>query len=200
MLNFEIQSNGTLSETVYEELKNLILTGKIKPGTRVMDVKLAEDFGISRTPIREAIWELENDGLVVNVPRKAVYISKISDNDILNILEVRATLEGLATACAAKHMNGLEIEELQLVSAKFDLAVVDCDIEEMIRIDTEFHHLIAETSRNKYLKDKLGQLQNLVLLFGDIYYKDLKRAEYMVREHKNILYAILKKDETACVK
>ena len=83
MLNFDIQNHRPLREIVYEELKMQILTGKIVPGTRMMEVELAEDMGVSRTPIREAIRKLEKEGLVTIEPRRGayaclLYTSKIS--------------------------------------------------------------------------------------------------------------------------
>ena len=75
MINFEIQSHRPLRELVYEELRNLILSGEIKPGTRMMEIELADSMGVSRTPIREAIRKLEKEGLVTIKPKKRTYIS-----------------------------------------------------------------------------------------------------------------------------
>ena len=88
MLNFDIQNHRPLREIVYEELKMQILTGKIIPGTRMMEVELADDMGVSRTPIREAIRQLEKEGLVTIEPRRGAYASQISVKDMVDILEV----------------------------------------------------------------------------------------------------------------
>ncbi|MEE0182286.1 MAG: GntR family transcriptional regulator, partial [Anaerovoracaceae bacterium] len=101
MLNFDIQNHRPLREIVYEELKMQILTGKIVPGTRMMEVELADDMGVSRTPIREAIRQLEKEGLVTIEPRRGAYASQISVKDMVDILEVRQNLEGLAAFFAA---------------------------------------------------------------------------------------------------
>jgi Transcriptional regulators len=194
MLNFDIQSHRPLREIVYEELRSQILTGVIKPGTRMMEIELADDMGVSRTPIREAIRKLEKEGLVVIEPRKGAYASEVSIKDMVEILEVRANLEGLAAYYAAERMTEQEKKVLRGVSEKFDQAFVDGNMAEMISNDTRFHHLIVESSRNSHLIHMVEQLQELVLRFRYIYYKDFKRAEEMPAEHTRIYKAIAKGD------
>lgn len=191
MLNFDIQSHRPLREIVYEELRNLILTGKIKPGTRMMEIELAEDMGVSRTPIREAIRKLEKEGLVIIEPRKGAYASEVSVKDMEDILEVRANLEGLAAYYAAERMTDAEKKALGETSEKFRAAVEAGDMAEMISNDTRFHHMIVESSKNNHLIHMVEQLQELVLRFRYIYYKDFKRAEEMLPEHKRIYEEIV---------
>lgn len=191
MLNFDIQSHRPLREIVYEELRSLILTGKIKPGTRMMEIELAEDMGVSRTPIREAIRKLEKEGLVVIEPRKGAYASEVSVKDMEDILEVRANLEGLAAYLAAERMTDAEKKALDEIKEKFEQAVDEGNMAEMISNDTKFHHMIVESSRNNHLIHMVEQLQELVLRFRYIYYKDFKRAEDMLPEHKHIFEEIV---------
>lgn len=197
MLNFDIQTHRPLREIVYEELRNLILTGKIRPGTRMMEIELAEDMGVSRTPIREAIRKLEKEGLVVIEPRRGAYASEISLKDMEDILEVRANLEGLAAYLAAERMTSAEKEALREVSQKFGQAVTDGNMADMIAYDTKFHHMIVESSRNNHLIHMVEQLQELVLRFRYIYYKDFKRAEEMLPEHKRIYQEIINGNGTS---
>ena len=191
MLNFDIQSHRPLREIVYEELRSLILTGKIKPGTRMMEIELAEDMGVSRTPIREAIRKLEKEGLVVIEPRKGAYASEVSVKDMEDILEVRANLEGLAAYLAAERMTDAEKTALDEIKEKFQQAVDEGNMAEMMSNDTKFHHMIVESSRNNHLIHMVEQLQELVLRFRYIYYKDFKRAEDMLPEHKRIFEEIV---------
>lgn len=186
MLNFETLSHRPLRELVYEELKSLILTGKIKPGTRLMEVELAEDMGVSRTPIREAIRKLEKEGLVTIEPRRGAYASEVSVKDMEDILEVRANLEGLAAYLAAQRMTPEEKQQLNEIKEKFRQAVVEGDMADMIHHDTRFHRLIVDSSKNNHLIHMVEQLQELVLRFRYIYYKDFRRAEDMIPEHRRI--------------
>jgi len=191
MLNFDIQSHRPLREIVYEELRNLILTGKIRPGTRMMEIELAEDMGVSRTPIREAIRKLEKEGLVIIEPRKGAYASEVYCKDMEAILEVRANLEGLAAYLAAERMTDAEKKALGETKEKFRQAVIEGNMADMISNDTKFHHMIVESSRNNHLIHMVEQLQELVLRFRYIYYKDFKRAEDMLPEHKRIFEEIV---------
>ncbi|MDO4176248.1 MAG: GntR family transcriptional regulator [Bacillota bacterium] len=194
MLNFDIQNHKPLREMVYEELKMQILTGAIIPGTRMMEVELAEEMGVSRTPIREAIRKLEKEGLVTIEPRRGAYASMISTEDMVEILEVRQDLEGLAAFFAAERMQPAQLDELKAVSASYNEAVTRGSMEDMIKFDTRFHRIIVDSCHNKILVQMIEQLQELVLRFRYIYYDNFKRAENMPEEHEAILKAIESKD------
>jgi DNA-binding GntR family transcriptional regulator len=189
MLNIE-NSHRPLREIVYDELKMQILTGQIEPGTRMMEVEMAKEMGVSRTPVREAIRKLEKEGLVTIEPRRGAYASEVSVRDMIEILEVREEIEGLATELAAKRMDDDTKARLYRTADKYGEAVKDNDTGEMIKLDTEFHHIIVEGSSNKILMNVVEQLQELVLRFRYIYYDDFRRAEKMPREHKAIIEGI----------
>lgn len=190
MLNFDIQNHRPLREIVYEELKLLILTGKISPGMRLMEEELAEDMGVSRTPIREAIRKLEKEGLITIEPRRGAYVSQISTKDMVEILEVRQNMEGLAAELAAQRMTDEDKEKLREIAKNYESAVAAGDMTEMIRCDTAFHHIIVEATQNKILIQMVEQLQEMVLRFRYIYYDNFKRAEQMLTEHQAIYEAI----------
>ena len=190
MLNFDIQNHKPLREMVYEELKMQILKGSIIPGTRMMEVELAEEMGVSRTPIREAIRKLEKEGLVTIEPRRGAYASMISTEDMVEILEVRQDLEALAAYFAADRMTEEKMEELREVSNSYNEAVKSGKMEDMIKYDTRLHHIIVESCRNKNLVQMIEQLQELVLRFRYIYYDNFRRAENMPDEHEAIVAAI----------
>jgi DNA-binding GntR family transcriptional regulator len=194
MLNLDIQNHRPLREIVYEELKMQILKGQIVPGTRMMEVEMAEEMGVSRTPIREAIRKLEKEGLVTIEPRKGAYASQISTKDMVDILEVRQNMEGLAAYYAAMRMNDEQKKKLAEISEAYNKAVIENNTPDMIKYDTAFHHLIVEGSGNKMLVHMIEQLQELVLRFRYLYYDDFKRAEKMPREHKVIYDAIFTGD------
>ena len=194
MLNFDIQNHKPLREMVYEELKMQILTGGIIPGTRMMEVELAEEMGVSRTPIREAIRKLEKEGLVTIEPRRGAYASRISTEDMVEILEVRQDLEGLAAELAASRMSPEQMKELKSISENYNRAVEEGDMDSMIKHDTMFHRLIVDSCNNKILVHMVEQLQELVLRFRYIYYDNFRRAEHMPEEHRDIMTAIAEGD------
>lgn len=108
-----------LRDVVFENLREAILEGKLKPGQRLMEVQLAEQLGVSRTPVREAIRKLELEGLVVMLPRKGAYVANMSLKDIMDVLEVRASLEGLAAYLAAERISDEDIKKLKDISEEF---------------------------------------------------------------------------------
>ena len=195
MLNFDIQNHKPLREMVYEELKLQILTGGIVPGTRMMEVELAEEMGVSRTPIREAIRKLEKEGLVTIEPRRGAYASRISTEDMVEILEVRQDLEGLAAFFAASRMSKENLGELRSIAERYNKAVDEGNMQDMIRYDTMFHRKIVDSCNNKILVHMVEQLQEMVLRFRYIYYDNFRRAEHMPAEHSAILEAIADGDE-----
>ncbi len=194
MLNFDLQNHRPLREIVYEELKRQIMIGEIPPGTRMMEVELAEDMGVSRTPIREAIRKLEKEGLVSIEPRRGAYASDISIKDMVDVLEVREFLEGMAAGLAAKKINDEEIETLKKATATYKKAVENGNTEEIIKEDELFHKLIVDCSGNKTLIQMINQVQELALRFRYIYYEDFSRYRNMPYEHQEILDAILSGD------
>ena len=151
---------------------------------------MAEEMGVSRTPIREAIRKLEKEGLVTIEPRRGAYASQISISDMVEILEVRQNMEGLAAYYAATRMAPENKKKLQKIAGKYNEAVIEGDTKEMIHWDTKFHHLIVEGSNNKILVNMVEQLQELVLRFRYLYYDTFKRGEMMPAEHRAIMAAI----------
>lgn len=190
MLEFNLQDHKPLRDMVYEEIKERILMGKITPGTRLMEIELADSMGVSRTPIREAIRKLEKEGLVTIEARRGAYASQISSEDMVAILEVRQNMDGLAAHFAASRATPEQLELLSETFEKFNQAVIDGNTQDMIKYDTKFHKIIVDASHNKVLVQIVEKLQELVLRFRYVYYDDFRRAEKMPAEHKDILEAI----------
>ena len=101
----ELDSYKPLRDIVFEALREAIIAGQLRPGERLMEVQIADELGVSRTPVREAIRKLELEGFVIMVPRKGAYVSDISIKDITDVFEIRRALEGLAVELAARRMT-----------------------------------------------------------------------------------------------
>ena len=190
MLNFDVHNHRPLREIVYDQLKMQILTGHITPGTRMMEVDLADNMGVSRTPVREAIRKLEKEGLVVIEPRRGAYVSDISVKDMVDTLVVREDMEGLAAFLAAQSISGEEIDELEEITAGYSDAIANGVMEDIIRYDEAFHRRIVELSGNRTLMQLFETVQELALRFRYLYYDDFSRYENMPVEHRNIIDAI----------
>ena len=126
---FNINTNEylPLRDVVFNTLRDAILTGKLVPGERLMENQLAEKLGVSRTPVREALRMLELENLVELVPRKGAQVLDMSEKDIINILEVRSALEGLATSVACKKMTKEDLQQLKNMEVDFEKAVAEND-------------------------------------------------------------------------
>ena len=188
-MNIELQNHRPLREIVYEELKKRIMTGAIRPGKRMMEINLAEDMGVSRTPVREAIRKLEREGLVTIEPRKGAYASNISVDDMVGLLIVREDLEGLAAELTAARINDEIIEDLEAITNSYAEAIKNNDTEKMIAFDELFHKHIVAASGNKTLIHFSTMVQELALRFRYLYYDNFSRYENMSSQHHSIIDA-----------
>lgn len=186
-----------LREVIFNTLREAIIVGELKPGERLMEVQLAEKMGVSRTPVREAIRKLELEGLVEMIPRKGAHVADLSVKDIMDVLEVRATLDGLATALSASRITEDEIKELKHVQSQFANYVEKENLQGTIKKDVEFHDIIYRSSRNDKLIQIANNLREQVQRFRVIYLKDYGSPKDIVKEHSEIFEAVLRKDSEA---
>ena len=180
-----------LREVVFENIRKAIIEGVLKPGERLMEIQLSEQLGVSRTPVREAI-RIELEGLVVMLPRKGAYVANISKKDLMDILEVRVGLEGLAAYCATDRMTKDHIKKLETISKELEEAVYKNDVETMLAKDEEFHTLIFEATGNKRLISMMINIWETVYRFRLMYMSDYSSAVNIVDEHKKIIEAFKK--------
>lgn len=186
----QIQGYKPLREIVFETLRQAIVQGDMEPGTRLMEVQLAEKLGVSRTPVREAIRQLELEGLVMMVPRKGAYVAGLSTKDCIEVLEIRAALEGLAAQLAAQKVNHKEIQGLSQAYERFCHYVREKDIQGLIDEDVTFHDIIYSASRNERLIQLISGLREQVQRFRVAYISQFDKASDLVEEHRQILQAI----------
>ena len=108
-----------LRDVVFDTLRQAILDGTLQPGERLMELHLAQQLGVSRTPVREALRKLELEGLVLNIPRRGAVVAQITQKDLEDVLEVRAALEELAVRQACKKISSLQTARLQEAADRF---------------------------------------------------------------------------------
>lgn len=179
-----------LRDLVFEAMREAILSGRLKPGERLMEVQLAEEMGVSRTPVREAIRKLELEGLVVIVPRKGAYVSGFTLKDAAEVFEIRSSLEGLAAALAAERITDDEIALLDEVLKEISAAVAKGDINELVKKDGEFHQILFSASRNDRLTQMINNLKEQIDRFRVQSFTNPTRLQSVLTEHKKILDAI----------
>ena len=184
MLNFDLQNHRPLREIVYEQLKMQILTGKITPGTRMMEVELADEMGVSRTPVREAIRKLEKEGLVTIEPRRGAYASDISVKDMLDTLEVREDLEGLAAALAAERMSEEQIGDLVKITQGYSEAINNSDTEKIIYYDDFSRYENMPVEHREIIDAITSGDAEAARLVADNHVKKLK--DFVVKEGEDV--------------
>lgn len=193
-LELKLDNYKPLREVVFESVRGAIISGVLKPGERLMEVQLAEKLGVSRTPIREAIRKLELEGLVIMMPRKGAYVADLSIKDITDVLEIRATLEGLASGLAALRITNGEIEQLKLNALQFHKAIEADDFDGILQADIEFHDNIFKATRNEKLLQINNNLREQVQRFRIMYINKSNKSKDLAKEHFEIAEAISKRN------
>ena len=153
-----IRTTLTMRELVYEQLHNAIINGVFKPGDRLVERELANIVGVSKTPVREATRQLEQEGLVQIVPYKGIIVTELSFTQVKEVYDLRSLLDGFASYLAAKKATEEEIESLHDIATHFTKAVQEKNLEESFRLDVKFHDLISDASEHEFLK----RLQSIV--------------------------------------
>ena len=196
MHNFQMNINEylPLRDVVFYTLRQAILKGELEPGERLMEMQLAEQIGVSRTPIREAIRKLELEGLVLMIPRRGAIVAKITEKDLKDVLEVRASLERLSTKLACERMEEETIEELREAQEAFKAALRGDDITLQAQKDVEFHDVIYKSTNNLRLIQMLNNLREQMYRYRLEYLKDGTSHQKLVEEHEAIIEALSRRD------
>ena len=178
-----------LRDVVFQTLRQAILKGELQPGERLMEIKLAETLGVSRTPIREAIRKLELEGLVVMIPRRGAAVANITEKDTKDVLEVRRTLEMFAVEVACDRITKDQLEQLKEAAKAFENSK-GADLIRIAETDMNFHEIIYEATQNERLVQMLNNLRENMYRYRIEYLKDSNYYDSLVSEHQEILTAI----------
>ena len=181
-----------LRDVVFNTLRQAILKGELKPGERLMEIKL----GVSRTPVREAIRKLELEGLVLMIPRKGAEVAEITRQDMEDVLEVRTALEELAVKDACDHITDAQLSELKKASNEFKKALLEGkDLVTCADADMHFHDVILSATNNRRLIQMLNNLSEQMYRYRMEYLKDERTHKTLIEEHDAIRRALKKHDK-----
>lgn len=186
-----------LREAVCESLRKAIRSGILAPGERLMEVQLAEELGISRTPIREAIRKLEQEGYVIMLPRRGTYVSSVSVHDVQEIFEIRSALESLSIGLAARRIENEELEQLQKLLTLIEGYIDTNDIDNIVKTDIEFHNLLYTVSRNERLGVIINNLKEQLARFRKLSMSYPGRLKDTLEEHREMVEAVANGDVEA---
>jgi len=186
----KIEGYELLSQKVYRALKTEIIKGSLKPGTKLLEAKIAKQIGVSRTPIREALRELTAEGFVKMIPNQGMIVSNFSIEDIQEVLQIRAVLEGLAARLAAKLINNDQIKELEGILKNMEICFQQNDVIAFSEMDAEFHSLILDVCGNKQLMKISHNLNNKFHSYRIRTLIISNKLQYFLNEHLKIAEAI----------
>lgn len=190
-----------LRDEVFNTLREKILKGVYKPGERLMEIHLADQLGVSRTPIREAIRMLELEGLVKMVPRKGAQVAKISKEDLQDVLEVRKALDTLSVKLACERITEDEIKLLNNAEREFEKALASKDVREIAEADVAFHDVIHAATKNGRLKSMISNLAERIYRYRFEYIKQQSDGgKTLMLEHREIMRCIESRDVESAVK
>ena len=184
----------SLREVVYNSLRDTILRGDLKAGDRLMEIPLAEKLGVSRTPVREAIHMLEEDGLAITLPRRGAQVASMSEKDLLDVMEIRNSMDELAAVKACERITKNDIDELRKNVKDAKLAADLNDIGEVLKKDEEFHDLIYRVCNNPRLTAIIESLKKHLYRYRYEYVKNIDSCIRPLQEHCEIIAGLEKND------
>jgi DNA-binding GntR family transcriptional regulator len=194
MVPIRLDNYKPLGELVFESLREAIIEGMLRPSERLMEIQLAEEMGVSRTPVREAIRKLELEGLVVMIPRKGAYVAGLSLKDIADVFEIRGALEGLAAELAAERATDEELEAMERYLVKISEEIDNGDLSKVVETDTDFHTLLYKSSRNTRLSQIINNLREQIQRFRTTSLSFPGRMKIALEEHRKIVEAVSSRD------
>lgn len=183
-----------LRDVVFHTLRRAILTGQLKPGERLMEIHLAKELGVSRTPVREAIHKLELEGLVTMIPRRGAMVAQISEKGLKDVLEVRRALDVFCAELACDRMSSEEETALKEACKNFEDATKTKDATVIASADVAFHDIIINSTGNERLISTINNLAEQIYRYRFEYIKDESQHKRLIEEHRALLDAILLKD------
>lgn len=201
MVNKEGIMNTKQNIDIYKEIRNLILTRKVFPNYQLVESKIAEQFGVSRTPVRSALQKLAYEGFVNIIPNKGTFVSQPSVTELNNIFELRKLLEPKAARLAHKNADKNFLSLLSNYLEEETESYNNRNLEDFFKANRNIHLLIAKTSKNDYLIKYIEELitkSDIYLVFYDDFYTKPIDDLLSIKEHLQIFDSFCNSDEEEC--
>lgn len=189
------KENKSLTSLIFDKIREDILNGRYTSGDKLVEIKLADELGVSRTPVREALKQLELDGLVDNIPNRGVVVKGITQEDIDDILTIRLCIEGLVGQWAATRITDEEIKELDEIYDLMEFYSIKEDVDKIFELNTKFHETLYKATKSRYLEGVLKDFQLFIKSARSSSLKTEGRMKLALKEHKEILDALKAHDE-----
>lgn len=188
------EDNYSLGQRVFHRIREDILSGKYNKNEELKEKNIGEELGVSRTPVREALRQLELEGLVTIIPNKGAYVVGFSAEDIHDIYEIRSVLEGLCARRAAKRLSAEQLENLEEIVYLSDFQIQRERYEQLVELDNKFHEILYQASQSKVLEHALSDYHHYVERVRKVTLMSPKRSVESNEEHRQILEALKEKD------
>ena len=184
-----------LRDGVYEAIKAAILRGELPPGHRLIEKELVSEIRTSRTPIREAIIKLEQEGLIERTNGKTGYfVSSMGRQQVEDLFGVREVLENYSIGLAIERISGDEIRQLDSVVQEEEAMFDKGDVFDLIELDTKFHEILYRASKNRKLHEILGNLKDHLYRYRTLSFRLRKQRNIALSNHRELVMAIKNKD------
>ncbi len=192
---FESTSHGSLGSKIFILLRDRILNESYKCGDKLNELTLAKELKISRTPIREALKQLELEGLVESIPNKGVYVKGFSPRDIDDMFEIRLSLEGLAVSFSIDRMDEVHLAKIKEVFELLEFYTAKGDFDKVNDFNILFHESIYQATQSTYFEQILKDIHYYVSVTSRHSIARPERLESSLLEHRAILEAIIDRDK-----
>lgn len=192
--NTDFSQNKPLKDVVYESIRTTIIEGKIPAGERFIEKEYSQRLNISRTPVREALKQLESEGLVEYVPRIGAVVKRITKEDAIEIYKIRHSLELLVITSVMENITENEINEISELLTYTKKVYDEGKIDETVDLFKEYNNLIYKISRMKRLPMMISNLNSYFTKFRSISFEREGRMELALKDHKDQLESIILKD------
>jgi DNA-binding GntR family transcriptional regulator len=194
----EINNYHTLSEIVYEKIKDSIITHRYECGSRLYLKNLSAEMNASMIPVREALRKLEQEGLVEIIPNKGAIVEEFAIKDLIEIYDLRRQLESLAVEILVNKINQSNLDELKRICELDEKSLEKGNLEDHNKYNREFHKCLVNFSQNsrliKFYNELSGQMYTLVSITTIFAYTNGEGAKYNTRKHREIIKALEQKD------
>lgn len=191
------KSNVPMSSNLFSQLQKDILTGKLKPGQKLTEQAICKEYKVSRTPVREALRQLETEGLVENILNRGAFVVGLSQQDFEDMFELRKIYEVQAVKWAIERISDEEMEALEETFEFMEFYTLRNDVDKMLTINAGFHQIIYEASHNRMLHQLLSSYQTYLKYRSQ---EDVYAGNYLttvLEEHRMIFKAFTEKDAEA---
>ncbi len=194
----KIVNSTNLRDQTYDIIKNMIILREIEPGKKINEEHIAKEIHVSRTPIREALCRLENEGIVKIIPRRGAFVAELTETNVREILLIREVLEGLVARLATENMDRKTLDKLRHALEKISsIPEKDRELINYTRSEVEFHALLLSACDNQMLQNMMEMVNAHLQIIRLRTVVLPERAKKTVSEHHQILKAIEKSDADA---